>query len=232
MNIYGDTGNIIALKKRAEWRGIEVEVKNISIGDRIPTLHVGTRIDLYFFGGGQDQSQELVAKDLQKKATVLKEEVERGVPLLAICGGYQLLGEYYQPSSGPKLPGIDIFPAYTIAGDNRMIGNIVISSQDTNNFLVGFENHSGKTYLKEGATPLGTVKSGFGNNGEDHTEGCVYQNAIGCYMHGSLLPKNPELADWLIKKALEIKYGEEVKLQPLDDSLEKEASRFAINRFS
>ena len=232
MNIYGDTGNIIALKKRAKWRGIEVEVKNISIGDRIPTLHVGTRIDLYFFGGGQDQSQELVAKDLQKKATVLKEEVERGVPLLAICGGYQLLGEYYQPSSGPKLPGIDIFPAYTIAGDNRMIGNIVISSQDTNNFLVGFENHSGKTYLKEGATPLGTVKSGFGNNGEDHTEGCVYQNAIGCYMHGSLLPKNPELADWLIKKALEIKYGEEVKLQPLDDSLEKEASRFAINRFS
>jgi len=245
MNIYGDTGNIIALKKRAEWRKIEVEVKNISIGDRIPTLHVGTRIDLYFFGGGQDQSQELVAKDLQKKATVLKEEVERGVPLLAICGGYQLLGEYYQPSSGPKLPGIDIFPAYTIAGDNRMIGNIVISSelvvssakkstnhelQTTN--LVGFENHSGKTYLKEGATPLGTVKSGFGNNGEDHTEGCVYQNAIGCYMHGSLLPKNPELADWLIKKALEIKYGEEVKLQPLDDSLEKEASRFAINRFS
>ena len=232
MNIYGDTGNIIALKKRAEWRGIEVEVKNISIGDRIPTLHVGTRIDLYFFGGGQDQSQELVAKDLQKKATVLKEEVERGVPLLAICGGYQLLGEYYQPSSGPKLPGIDIFPAYTIAGDNRMIGNIVISSQDTNNFLVGFENHSGKTYLKEGATPLGTVKSGFGNNGEDHTEGCVYQNAIGCYMHGSLLPKNPELADWLLQKALEVKYRKEIKLKPLDDTLENEAHKAAIRRFS
>jgi lipid II isoglutaminyl synthase (glutamine-hydrolysing) len=244
MNIYGDSGNIIALTKRAEWRGIEVEVRNISTGDNLSTKDC----DLFFFGGGQDQAQELVAKDLQKKAKVLKLEVERGIPLLSICGGYQLLGEYYlprlpagkagQPAKGPKLPGIGLFPAYTIAGETRMIGNIVIEltsspvNQLTSQLIVGFENHSGKTYLKDGTKPLGTVKSGFGNNGEDHTEGCVYKNAIGCYMHGSLLPKNPTLTDWLIKKALEVKYGEIVELKPLDDTLENEAHKTAIQKFS
>ncbi|MBI2017907.1 glutamine amidotransferase [Candidatus Daviesbacteria bacterium] len=230
MNIYGDTGNIIALKKRAEWRGIEVEVKNISIGDRIPTSDVGTRIDLYFFGGGQDQQQELVARDLQKKAGALKSEIERGIPLLSVCGGYQLLGEFYKPHRGPKLPGIGLFPTYTLASYGRMIGNIVIDSMFGD--LVGFENHSGKTHLKKGAIPLGLVKKGFGNNGKDKTEGCIYKNAIGCYMHGSLLPKNPKLADWLLKKALEVKYGKEIELKPLDDSLESQAHNCAVKRFS
>ncbi len=237
MNIYGDTGNIIALKKRAEWRGIDVEVKNISIGDCIPTRQVGTQIDLYFFGGGQDQQQELVARDLvvSSKGKIIKQEIERGVPLLAICGGYQLLGEYYKPHRGPKLPGVGLFPAYTVASDSRMIGNIIIHTTIYNlppTNLVGFENHSGKTYLRPGAQPLGQVVSGFGNNGEDKTEGCIYKNAIGCYMHGSLLPKNPHLTDWLIQKALEVKYGEDIDLHNLDDSLESQAHKFAIQKFA
>lgn len=222
MNIYGDTGNIIALKKRAEWRGIDVEVKNISVGDKLKK----SGVDIFFFGGGQDQQQELVAKDLQKKAKVIKSEIERGVPLLSICGGYQLLGEYYKPHKGPKLPGISLFPAYTLAGNKRMIGNIVIESMFGK--LVGFENHSGQTFLNRGSTPLGLVLKGFGNNGSDKTEGCMYKNAIGCYMHGSLLPKNPKLADWLIKKALEVKYKKEMELKSLDDSLESAAHDSAL----
>lgn len=242
MNIYGDTGNIIALKKRAEWRGIKVEVKNISIGDKLSAKDV----DIFFFGGGQDQAQELVARDLavSSKGKIIKKEIERGVPLLSVCGGYQLLGEYYQPHKGPRLTGVNLFPAYTVASSDRMIGNIVIeltanSLQPTDkkqsapigsksddcrlmtvDHLIGFENHSGKTYLKKEAQALGKVVKGFGNNGEDGFEGCVYKNALGCYMHGSLLPKNPHLADWLLKIALETKYGRKIELMPLDDSLE------------
>ncbi len=228
MNIYGDTGNIIALKKRAEWRRIEVEVRQISIGDK---LKPGEE-DIFFFGGGQDMSQVEVARDLVQsgKGKVIREEVERGVPLLSICGGYQLLGEYYLPHDGSRLQGVGIFPAYTEASHDRMIGNIVIESQFRK--LVGFENHSGKTFLKDGAHPFGKIIKGFGNNGEDRTEGCLYKNAIGCYMHGSLLPKNPELADWLIQKALEVKYGKEVELKQLDNELEIAARKSAIQKFS
>lgn len=260
MNIYGDTGNIISLQKRSEWRGIDVKVINISLGAKLNHLPGGTSPDIYFFGGGQDQAQQLVAEDLQKsgKGEEIKADVERGVPLLSICGGYQLLGDYYQPHQGPKLPGISLFPAYTVASYDRMIGNIVIKVQgsgfracpesdrrvhgkdnDSTNhelksqhLLVGFENHSGKTYLKEGAQPLGTVVSGFGNNGEDKSEGCIYKNAVGCYMHGSLLPKNPHLADWFLKTALEVKYQQEIKLKPLDDTFEWNAHQVAISRFS
>ncbi len=252
MNIYGDTGNIIALQKRSEWRGIEVELKQISVGSGFKKGDA----DLYFFGGGQDESQIAVAKDLIKKGPILKEEIERGVPLLSICGGYQLLGDYYAPEEGEKLKGVGIFPAYTNASEERMIGNIVIKVMSdelgvmsknnshnpapiTHNLLVGFENHSGRTFLNEGlpagrqgAKPLGKLIKGFGNNGEDRTEGCIYKNAIGCYMHGSLLPKNPELADWLIKKALEVKYGKEIELKALDDELENKAHASAVKRFS
>lgn len=226
MNIYGDTGNITALKKRCEWRGIDVEVKNITIGDK---LKMG-ECDLFFFGGGQDQSQSDVAKDLQSKAKVLRSEADKGVPLLSICGGYQLLGEYYQPFTGPKLEGVGIFPAYTKASNDRMIGNIVIDTEFGK--LVGFENHSGKTFLKEGAKPLGKVIKGFGNNGEDGSEGCIYKNSIGCYMHGSLLPKNPVLADWLISKALETKYGRIQQLKKLEDTLEQQAQSYSVKKFS
>lgn len=228
MNIYGDTGNIISLKKRAEWRGIEVVIKMFTIGNKLKEKDA----DIFFFGGGQDQAQELVSRDLvvSSKGKTIKSEVERGVPLLSVCGGYQLLGDYYKPHKGPKLPGIGLFPAYTLASFDRMIGNLVIDSMFGK--LVGFENHSGKTYLKKGATPLGMVNKGWGNNGKDKTEGCIYKNAIGCYMHGSLLPKNPKLADWLLQKALEVKYGKETKLKPLDDTLELQAHSRAVKRFS
>lgn len=235
MNIYGDTGNIIALKKRAEWRGIKVKVVNISLGvklDHLPgELPAGELPDIYFFGGGQDQQQELVSRDLVSsiKGRVIKAEIERGVPLLSVCGGYQLLGDYYKPHQGPKLPGVGLFPAYTFASHDRMIGNIIIESMFGK--LVGFENHSGKTYLKKDAIPFGMVVKGFGNNGADKTEGCLYKNSIGCYMHGSLLPKNPKLADWLLKKALEIKYEKEVVLEPLEDELELQAHSAAIKKF-
>ncbi len=228
MNIYGDTGNIIALKKRAEWRGIEVIIKTFTIGNKLSKGDA----DLFFFGGGQDQQQELVARDLvvSGKGKIIKQEIGRGVPLLSVCGGYQLLGEYYRPHKGAKLEGISLFPVFTLASFDRMIGNIVVQTMFGQ--LVGFENHSGKTYLKKNAVPLGMIIKGFGNNAKDKTEGCIYKNAIGCYMHGSLLPKNPKLADWLIKKALEVKYGKEIELEPLDDSLESQAHIAAIKRFS
>jgi lipid II isoglutaminyl synthase (glutamine-hydrolysing) len=229
MNIYGDTGNITVLQKRAEWRGIEVVVKHIGLEG---TLKSGD-VDLYFFGGGQDQQQEAVALDLikSKKGSVIKSEIEKGVPLLSICGGYQLLGEYYLPHKGERLAGIGVFPAHTKASRDRMIGNIVISTEQFGN-LVGFENHSGKTFLKDENLKLGKVIKGFGNNGEDKTEGIVYKNAIGCYMHGSLLPKNPILADWLIKTALEVKYKESIKLEEINDSLEEKAHDFTVQRFT
>ena len=247
MNTYGDDGNIFVLKKRCQWRGIEVRVTDISVGRKIKK----DEFDLYFFGGGQDQSQVEVAKDLVSgaKGKILKGELEKGVPMLAICGGYQLIGVYYKPQNRPKIEGLGFFPAYTEGSSLRMIGNIVIQSSAFSHqlseslranseaileaeSLIGFENHSGKTYLEKGATPLGKVIKGFGNNGEDQTEGCIKNNAIGCYMHGSLLPKNPALADWLIEKALEVKYGKPIKLEKLDDSLENLAHERALQKFS
>lgn len=240
MNTYGDTGNIITFRKRCLWRKITCQVSNISLGDK---LKKGD-FDLYFFGGGQDLAQVKVSEDLQTsgKAQVIKSEAERGVPVLSICGGYQLLGEYYQPHQGNKLIGVGLFPAYTEASFDRMIGNIVVrldnklvyqaDHKPLNQLVAGFENHSGKTYLREGAQAFGKVIKGFGNNGQDKTSGCLYQNSIGCYLHGSLLPKNPQLADWLISKALEVKYDKKIELQPLDDNLENQAHEFAINKFS
>lgn len=226
MNMYGDRGNVIALANRARWRGIEVAIKEISIGD---VLKSGA-VDIFFFGGGQDLGQIEVAKDLAKsKGKVIKAEVERGVPLLSICGGYQLLGKYYQPKGGEKIVGLGIFDAHTEAGDERMIGNLVIESQWGK--LVGFENHSGNTYLNGESEPMGQVISGFGNNNGGKTEGCIYKNAIGCYMHGSLLPKNPVLADWLIQQALEIKVGDEFVLEKLDDGVEVAAHNQAVRKF-
>ena len=227
LNIYGDMGNIYAIKKRCEWRNISAEVYNINQGADInPDL-----FDIYFIGGGQDKQQIDVAKEMQKQKENLKQAAENNAVMLAICGGYQLLGKYYLPHKGEKLEGIGILNAYTIAGNKRFIGNVTVKS----NFLspetiVGFENHSGLTYLEEGTTPIGKVITGNGNNGKDLTEGARYKNVFGTYLHGSLLPKNPQFADYLIKLALNKKYNCEIELDKLDDSIENTAHKEAITR--
>lgn len=223
MNIYGDRGNVIALSRRAEWRGIPTRVVPIHIGEPIPN-----DVDIFFFGGGQDQEQIAVSRDLQgAKGEALKAAVAEGAALLAVCGGYQLLGHEYRPHEGEPLPGIGLFDLTTVAGPERFIGNVVVDSEWGE--LVGFENHSGLTYLGPGVRPLGRVRVGRGNNGKDGTEGAVYRYAIGCYLHGALLPKNPRLADWLIAAGLRRRHGE-VELPPLDDETEREAHASAVER--
>ncbi len=229
MNIYGDRGNIIALTRRAEWRGLEVEVKAVGVRER-PDFRA---FDILFMGGGQDRQQALIAQDLAEvKAVPLREAVEDGLALLAICGGYQLLGRYFRTGSGEILPGIGVFDAWTVAGRKRCIGDCVARCRMEGSAytLVGFENHSGKTYLGQGVRPLGQVLFGYGNNGEDRSEGAIYRNAIGTYLHGSLLPKNPWLTDLLIGCALERRYGPAVALPPLDNAVEEQAHQAVIAR--
>lgn len=211
MSTYGDRGNIICLTKRSEWRGIEVkiqsEIKNA---------------DLVFGGGAQDRQQMLVINDLLKQKTLLSKMFNGNIPGLFVCGSPQLLGHYYETADKKKLPGLGIFDMVTHSGFGkpRLIGNLVAKTELGE--IVGFENHSGRTYLGN-VKPFGNVVSGFGNNGEDKTEGAIYKNCLATYSHGPLLPKNPHIADWLIAKALEIKYRKVVTLQPLDDSLEWQA---------
>jgi hypothetical protein len=202
MNIYGDRGNILTLSKRAEWRGFGVDVRPIGRGPS-PDL---SDIDLIFWGGGQDRDQELVFKDAAAhKVESIRRAIDAGSVVLAVCGGYQLLGEYYVTADGKKLPGLGLVDLHTVPGRKRNIGNIVIETSGLGlepATLVGFENHSGKTYLGPGLQPLGRVLRGAGNNGEDGFEGVVAGNVLGTYLHGSLLPKNPQLADLLIERAL------------------------------
>lgn len=219
LNIYGDIGNIITLKKRCEWRNIEVIVDEIDIGNNI------NEHDLYFIGGGQDLQQVEVSKELQKHGSFLKEERDRGAVFLGICGGYQLLGHYYKPYSGDELKGIGLLDAYTIAGEKRFIGNVTLETELVKpNTLVGFENHSGKTYLEGNTKPIGKIIIGNGNNGEDKTEGAVYKNVFGTYLHGSFLPKNPQFADYLLELALK------EKLMPLNDNIEYNAHFSVTNK--
>jgi len=223
MNIYGDRGNVIALAQRAKWRVIEPEIQEIGIGDPVPN-----DIDVYFFGGGQDEEQIAVSRDLQgAKGEAIKNAVEGGAALLSICGGYQLLGHEYRPHDAEPLPGISLFDVVSEAGSERFIGNVVIDSQWGE--LVGFENHSGLTHLGPNAESMGKVRVGRGNNGRDGTAGTVYKNAIGCYLHGSLLPKNPALTDWLIERGLS-RIGQPVTLPPLDDETERVAHASAVDR--
>ncbi len=224
MSVYGDRGNILALKRRAEWRGIEVDVREVSLGETFDPREA----DLIFFGGGQDREQTVVSPDfVSDKGHLVAEAVEHGAALLAICGGYQLLGKTYTTYDGQELPGAGVFDVRTVPGSRRHIGNTLIETEldGERRTLVGFENHSGRTYLGAGVRPLGKAMVGAGNNGEDGTEGAVYRNAYACYLHGSLLPKNPWLADRLLAAALRHRYGEEVPLAPLDDRLEHEAHR-------
>ncbi|MGI5827395.1 MAG: type 1 glutamine amidotransferase [Patescibacteria group bacterium] len=230
MNIYGDRGNVLALVRRCQWHGINVTVNEVEIGSRFDSQ----KYDIVFAGGGQDNSQLGVAKDLQTKKREIHQAVEREVVFLLVCGSYQLFGHYFKTHEGTKIPGIGVFDATTIASDRRKISNVVIrhslptlSSLKT---LVGFENHSGNTFIKQESStkPLGEVLSGFGNNGEDKTEGAVYKNCIGTYMHGSLLPKNPHFADYLISRALENRYKEKIRLKSLEDELEYQAHEFVL----
>lgn len=214
MSIYGDRGNVIALSQRARWRDIPVEVRSHRAGDELDPAWG----DLYFFGGGQDQGQDVVGEDLQGlNGARLKEAIAQGATVLSICGGYQLLGHEYVPEDAPAIPGLGALDVRTIAGKRRYVGNLLVEADGGT--LVGFENHSGKTYLGPLARPLGRVLVGGGNNGEDRTEGAVQGRVVGCYLHGSLLPKNPWLADRLLTWALERRHGD-VALAPLDDTAE------------
>ena len=215
LNLYGDMGNIITLKKRCEWRGIKIEIEEISVGDNIKEH------DLYFIGGGQDKQQVDVAEELYKNKDFLQDERDKGAVFLGICGGYQLFGHYYQPFDADKLNGISLMDAYTVAGKKRFIGNVTVETDFLHpETLVGFENHSGLTYLQGDTKPLGKIVVGNGNNGTDKSEGARYKNVFGTYLHGSLLPKNPHFADYLIELALEKRYDEKIALSKLDDSIE------------
>lgn len=227
LNLYGDRGNVLILRRRAEWRGIEVDVTSISLGDK---LEPGA-YDLLFLGGGPDQEQGVASADLFTKGPWLKEAVETGTALLAICGGYQLLGEYYRTAAGEDLPGVGLFAAYTQAGSQRLKGNIAIQVEElgAEHLVIGFENHGGRTFLR-GAQPLGKVIYGDGNNGSDGTEGARYHHALGTYLHGPLLSKNPHLADYILQLALQRRY-DPVELPPLDDSLEIATNAAVYKRF-
>lgn len=247
MSTYGDRGNIIVLQKRCEWRGIDVKIERISIATNYKLL---STCDLLFMGGAQDTQQEIVNKDLfSVKGKALREKILEGTPGLYICGAYQFLGRYYKTADGIELPGLGIFPMFTEnPGENhpRLIGNIIaevkssgfgVQSKNTNNqilitnnLIVGFENHGGRTYLEDPTLAFAKVIKGYGNNGKDRTEGIIFKNSIGSYLHGPILPKNPQLADFQISKSLEKKYSEKIVLEKLDNSLENRARQFIIKR--
>jgi len=239
MNIYGDRGNIITLVKRCQWRNIDILIDEIEVDEPFNP----TKYDLVFSGGGQDIHQLRIANDLQKKKSTIMGSVDRGAVYLLICGTYQLFGHHFITSTNDKIPGIGILDATTTASKikigktKRMIGNIIteITVPDYTNskkILVGFENHSGMTFINKNSQTtqaLGHVIKGFGNNAEDKTEGACYKNVYGTYLHGSLLPKNPHFADFLIKTALENKYKIPIKLDLLNDDLENTAHQFILN---
>ena len=221
MNIYGDMGNIITLVERCRLREIKVDVFNIDINEDIKL----DKYDLYFMGGGQDSQQRAIAKDLKTKKEILQNEalINKKV-FLGICGGYQLFGKYYKPFNNELQEGLSILDVKTIASNKRFIGNVTakITFLDSLGTLVGFENHSGLTYIEENSKtiPLAKVVVGHGNNGEDKLEGARKNNVFGTYLHGSLLPKNPIFADYLIKIALDTKYDLDINLKQLNDSFE------------
>jgi hypothetical protein len=222
LNIYADRGNIAVLANRAAWRGIELVVEAVSVGDELrPGAH-----DLLYVGGGQDREQALIAPDLVAKGAAVREAVEGGAAVLAVCGGYQLLGSFYRGRDGAELAGAGLFPLHTIAGERRLIGDCLLDCEletGEKRTLAGFENHAGLTRLEDGAEPLGRVIAGFGNDGASGFEGCRVGTAIGTYLHGPLLPRNPWLADWLLVKALTHRTGEAPELTALPDDLEREA---------
>ena len=231
LDLYGDRGNIMTLSARSRWRGLEAEIQKVSIGEPLD-FH---SLDILFIGGGSDREQNILVQDLMKRENELKEAIEDGLVVLTICGGYQLLGQYYQTADGNRIPGLGILDLRTVAGPKRLIGNVVVNLAEMPflstklSTLVGFENHSGKTFLGEGLQSLGKVLHGNGNNGEDGEEGVRYKNVFGTYLHGPLLPKNPHFADLLLRLAL-LRRGVTNPLTPLDDTLEEMAHQSVVER--
>lgn len=222
MNIYGDNGNVLVLKKRFEWRNIAVNVIDCGVGDNIPkdtTIIIG--------GGGQDAGQSLVAEDLQNKAKTIMSMAEGGLPMLMICGMYQMFGHYFLTQEGNKIPGISVLDIFTVAEKGRLIGNIKSSTKWGD--IVGYENHSGRTYVQNKAEAFGKTKTAQGNNGKDKTEGAVFNNVFGTYMHGPILAKSPDFADYLIELALK-SVGQNTSLKKLDNNLEFLAAKVAMQR--
>lgn len=223
MNIYGDMGNILCLKKRLEWYGFEAKVMNYNQGDEFPT-----GVDIIVGGGGQDSGQDKIKKDLIKIGPHLKKLAEDNVPMLMICGLYQLFGKFFKTANGNIIQGIDLLDIETYGKSERLIGNIITNSQEFGD-IFGYENHSGQTFLGKSMMTLGRVRLGAGNNTTDISEGARYKNVIGTYLHGSLLPKNPAIADFLIEKAVIRKYGE-IEKRKIKDPYAEPARKIASKR--
>ena len=229
LNLYGDRGNILCMEQRLHWRGIEAVTTQVPIGEPLDAA----AYDLFFIGGGQDFEQEVLLADLRgAKTQQIRSAIEDGKTFLAICGGYQMLGQYYKTWDGVQCDFTGALDLYTVGSKQRMIGNYMFTCDELPDInVVGFENHSGKTYLSSGVKPMGHVLEGYGNNGEDQTEGARYRNVFATYSHGCLLPKNPALCDHILKTALTRRYGE-AQLAPLDDALENAAHSYMENRLS
>ena len=228
LNLYGDRGNVLCMEQRLRWRGIDVLTTGISVGQPLRA----SDYDLFFIGGGQDFEQEVLLEDLGGgKAGEIRAAVADGKTFLAICGGYQMLGNSYKTWDGVQCDFTGALNLYTVGSKQRMIGNYMYTCDELGTTVVGFENHSGKTYLGDGVKPIGKVMAGFGNNGEDGFEGARYKNVFATYSHGCLLPKNPQVADFMLKTALERKYGA-MELKPLDNSLETAAHDYMQKRLS
>ena len=225
LNLYGDRGNIACMEKRCHWRGIGAQTIEFNTGDSIDF----SKLDIVLLGGGSDREQAIVCKNLLEIQKEFKDYVEDFGVVIAVCGGYQLLGNYYKTEK-EVIQGLSLVDIYTEQGEGRLIDNIVLKSEIVSMPVVGFENHGGRTYLN-GNKAFGKVLYGAGNDGESGYEGVLYKNVIGTYLHGPLLPKNPQICDYLISKALERRYGEKIKLPKLEDSQEEEANNYIYRRF-
>ncbi len=226
LNLYGDRGNIQCMKKRLEWRGIDAEVKSFQLGDAIDF----SELDIVLLGGGSDAEQMIVCRKLQEIQKDFKAYVEDGGSVIAVCGGYQLLGHYYDTSEG-RMEGLSLVDLYTEQGSPRLISNIVIRNDELFDMpITGFENHGGRTFIGDNK-PFGKVVFGHGNNEDSKEEGVLYKNVVGTYLHGPLLPKNPQVCDYLLKNALNRRFGVD-HLEPLEDQEEKEANRYIVDRFT
>ncbi len=227
MDVYADRGNLLAVQARCRAMGIGAEVFLVSVGDPMPD-----EADLVLIGGGQDREQRYVEHDLGERSVTLREWIEADAAALAVCGGFQLFGHSYRTRDGDELTGVGLFDVATFApepGVERCIGDVLGYSETTGvGEVVGFENHSGRTYLGPSAVPFARLRNGFGNNGEDATEGVVYREAVGTYLHGPLLPKNVRLTDRLIRGALRHRYGPEAHIEPPPDLWYEQAHTAAV----